>query len=83
MESIRVLGLNPQMDEDVLDEMNQIYIEARYPADFGLLPGGAPTVEIVKRLIGLASELHRFAEHTVRETAEKGADEPKTDKEGE
>ena len=51
MESIRALGLNPQVDEDVLDEMNQVYIEARYPSDFGLLPGGPPTGEIVERFL--------------------------------
>ena len=39
-ESIRALGLDPAVDEDVLDEMNQVYIESRYPADLGLLPGG-------------------------------------------
>ena len=40
MESIREQGHNLQIDEDVLDEMNQVYIESRYPADLGLLPGG-------------------------------------------
>ena len=81
MESIRALGLNPQVDEDVLDEMNQIYIEARYPSDFGLLPGGPPTGEIVERFITLATELYRFAERTVGETTEEGSDVSMTDEE--
>ncbi len=81
MESIRALGLNPQVDEDVLDEMNQIYIEARYPADFGLLPGGPPTGEIVKRFFTLATELYRFAERAVRKTTEEDSDASKTDAE--
>ena len=75
MESIRALGLNPQVDEDVLDEINQIYIEARYPSDIGLLPGGPPTEEVVERFITLATELYRFADRTVGETTEEAADE--------
>ena len=81
MESIRALGLNPQVDEDVLDEMNQIYIEARYPSDIGLLPGGTPTGEVAERFITLATELYRFAERTVGETTEEASDESMTDEE--
>ena len=79
MESIRTLGLNPQVDEDVLDEMNQIYIEARYPSDIGLLPGGPPTEEVVERFITFATELYRFADRTVEETTEEASDESMTD----
>ena len=81
MESIRALGLNPQVDEDVLDEMNQIYIEARYPSDFGLLPSGPPTGEIVERFTTLATELYRFAKRAVGKKTEEGSDVSKTDEE--
>ena len=28
---------------ETLEDLNQVYIETRYPADHGLLPGGDPT----------------------------------------
>ncbi len=30
-------------DETILDTLNQLYTEARYPSEFGLLPHGKPT----------------------------------------
>jgi len=69
------------VDEDVLDEMNQIYIEARYPSDFGLLPGGPPTGEIVERFITLATELYRFAERALGKTTQEGSGASKADAE--
>jgi len=35
-------------DEGMLDEINEIYIDSRYPADLGLLPYGKPTLEDAK-----------------------------------
>jgi HEPN domain-containing protein len=66
MESIRKLGVNPQIDEDILDEINQIYIESRYPADFGVLPGGTPSIEIIKKFLDFATEFFSFADKLIR-----------------
>lgn len=30
-------------DKDTLDELDKLYIDSRYPGDFGLLPNGKPT----------------------------------------
>ena len=30
-------------DDSILDTLNQLYTEARYPSEFGLLPHGKPT----------------------------------------
>jgi HEPN domain-containing protein len=38
-----------KFNEDVLDILSRIYIEARYPSELGLLPGGKPTVEETKK----------------------------------
>jgi HEPN domain-containing protein len=75
IETIRTNELNPSIDDDVLDEMNQVYIETRYPADFGLLPGGTPTKEIVGNFIGLARTMHRFATKTIAEWPDSGTND--------
>ncbi len=31
-------------DKDMADELDKLYIDARYPGDFGLLPDGKPTL---------------------------------------
>lgn len=41
--------------EDYLHQLDELYIESRYPGDFGLLPNGKPSLED-------AQEFHRFAE---------------------
>lgn len=33
------------VDEDLLDTLNQLYIDSRYPGDMGLLPYGKPTLK--------------------------------------
>jgi hypothetical protein len=32
------LEISLNIDDDMLDQVNQVYIDARYPADFGILP---------------------------------------------
>jgi len=32
------------LDEDLLDTLNQLYIDSRYPGELGLLPNGKPTL---------------------------------------
>ncbi len=35
-------------DDDILDSLNKLYIDSRYPGDLGLLPYGQPTIEDAK-----------------------------------
>ena len=37
-----------QTDEDVIISLDSLYIESRYPGDFGLLQGGKPTIKQAK-----------------------------------
>ncbi len=67
MELIRELGVDPKTDEDVLDAINQVYIESRYPADFGLLPGGIPSIETIEKFTEFATDLYTFAEKVIKE----------------
>jgi HEPN domain-containing protein len=44
-------------DEDALEELNDLYIESRYPGDMGLLPSGKPSVGKAAALSRLAQEI--------------------------
>ncbi len=43
-------------DEDTLSLLNKLYIGSRYPAELGLLPNGAPTLEDACDLAHFAAE---------------------------
>jgi HEPN domain-containing protein len=45
------------MDEDTLSLLNKLYIGARYPGEFGLLPEGAPTIEEAQEFARFAAEV--------------------------
>jgi HEPN domain-containing protein len=44
-------------DLDPILKINNIYIEARYPGDQGLLPNGTPTVEFVEDIYNFAEKI--------------------------
>ena len=48
--------LDIDIDEVIVNKLNMLYIESRYPGAFGFLPDGKPTLEEVK-------EFHAFAKH--------------------
>ena len=48
-----------------LDEINQVYIDARYPSDYGLLPDGKPSLEKVKDFMNLAETIYKEAEKII------------------
>ena len=48
------------LDMVLLQKLNGLYIEARYPGDLGLLPDGKPSVEISKQFYSLAQYLYSF-----------------------
>ena len=48
--------MNLQLETDILTDFDDLYIEARYPGNLGLLPQGKPTVEDAK-------EFHQFAQY--------------------
>ena len=47
-----------EVDENVLSEINDVYIDTRYPPDLGLIPSGIPTVETISRFIGEIEKIH-------------------------
>ncbi len=46
-------------DFELLEDLDKLYTDARYPGDFGLLPNGKPTPEEATTFIDLA--LHVYA----------------------
>jgi len=53
IKDIKDLGI----DEEKLIIINEVYIESRYPGDFGLLPDGMPSEEQAKEFVALAKEI--------------------------
>ena len=51
-------GINIQIDENVLSEINDVYIDTRYPPDLGLIPSGIPTKETIERFIIEIEKVH-------------------------
>lgn len=45
---------------DLLEDLDKLYIDARYPGDFGLLPNGKPTVNESKSFLELAEQIHQI-----------------------
>lgn len=45
------------LDEDELDLVDAVYIDTRYPAGFGLLASGFPTVEDARTVLQIAEKL--------------------------
>ncbi len=47
-------ALDLEIDEDLLIVLDDLYIDSRYPGEFGLLPEGNPTTEDAKQFYVLA-----------------------------
>ena len=45
-------------DEDILDKLDKLYIDARYPSELGLLPYGKPTMGDAKEFCGFSTDVH-------------------------
>ena len=64
IEENRTIGA-VEINMDLLDQVNQVYIDTRYPADYGLLPDGTPSSEKAHEFMTLAEEIYDCAERTV------------------
>lgn len=47
-----VIFINAELE--LLEDLDKLYIDSRYPGDFGLLPNGKPTVDEAKKFYELA-----------------------------
>ena len=44
-------------DEDILEDLNALYIDSRYPGEIGLLPHGKPTIQDAQEFYTFANEI--------------------------
>ena len=49
--------LELKFNENIIDQINSLYIESRYPGAFGFLPSGKPTVEELNEFYLLAKDI--------------------------
>lgn len=45
-------------DDELVEMLDKLYLDSRYPGDLGLFPEGKPTVEDVKKFYEFAKEIH-------------------------
>jgi HEPN domain-containing protein len=43
--------------QDIFDQINELYIDSRYPTDIGLLPQGKPSMEIAREFFDVSIEI--------------------------
>ncbi len=48
-------------NEDILETLNSLYIESRYPGNLGLLPDGKPTIENAEEFYSFAKNIYENA----------------------
>src|SRR6056297_4204755 len=65
------INIDMKISEEVLDQINQVYIDTRYPADFGLLPEGKPSISKVKEFLNEAEKIFNKTEKIIEEYQEK------------
>jgi HEPN domain-containing protein len=46
------------MECELLEDLDKLYIDARHPGDFGLLPNGKPSLEEAKGFLELAESIY-------------------------
>ena len=51
----------PEIDTNLLTLLDQLYIDARYPGELGLLPNGKPSAIEAKEFYALALQLYEAA----------------------
>ncbi len=68
--TIRLYGLvrdilRTELDRDILTDLDDLYIDARYPGELGLLPHGRPTLEDARRFYEFAAEVYQNARRII------------------
>ena len=60
-----------KINEEVLDQISQVYIDTRYPADFGLLPEGKPSINKIKEFLDEAESIFNQTVQLIEKYQEK------------
>lgn len=46
------------MEQEIFDQINELYIDTRYPTDLGLLPDGKPSKEAADKFFKMANKIY-------------------------
>jgi len=60
--------LEIEADEDIVISLDSLYIESRYPGEFGLLPEGKPTLKQANIFYAFAQEVFETVKHYLEDT---------------
>lgn len=60
--------LTISIDLEILDKLDQLYIDSRYPGEFGLMPDGKPTLETAKKFFEFAKEIFKAAKEFIEKS---------------
>ena len=61
------INIDFSLDEEVLDQINQVYIDTRYPGDSSLLPESEPSKSKVIEFLDEAEKIYNIAEQRIEE----------------
>lgn len=62
----RHLPLDLKNDTQLIEELDKLYTDARYPGDLGLLPDGKPSLESAKTHFALACSIYDYVQSLTR-----------------
>ena len=57
----------PNLDMVILERLDDLYIDARYPGELGLLPNGKPTVDDARKFYEFAKYIFKKVKSMVEE----------------
>ncbi|RMF37150.1 MAG: HEPN domain-containing protein [Chloroflexi bacterium] len=68
--TIRLYGLvtdalGVELDQDILTDLDDLYINARYPGELGLLPYGKPSSDDARQFYRFAAEVYRKVQEQI------------------
>ena len=69
---LEIVKNHVKIDVDIvlIEKMDKLYIDSRYPADFGLLPDGKPAIEDAEDFYGVARSVYEVVKTNLEKTLE-------------
>ena len=67
-----ILGM--ELDTDILIDLDDLYINARYPGELGLLPYGRPSLEDARQFYEFAADIYHRAQEVIAGTTDRADD---------
>ena len=65
--SLLIPNISISVEQDMLDRLEAVYIQSRYPGEMGLLPHGKPTQEEAQEFLRFAQQLYNHVQTSLEE----------------